>query len=131
MSSDESTRIIWLANHVVRQQQQNAVISLFSLAAVFVAMHALTKPNSPPMHLQQLQQKVATLKKVVESLGALVDCTREWQKWNKLEPEANDNIKNFIEKWQLIYLRYKFWLHVSYFGKNWIKLKKTNSQCLL
>jgi hypothetical protein len=77
LSTDESTRIIWLANHVVRQQQQNAVISLFSLAAVFVAMHALTKSNSPPMHLQQLQQKVATLKKVVESFGALVDCTRE------------------------------------------------------
>lgn len=80
LSSDESTRIIWLANHVVRQQQQNAVISLFSLAAVFVAMHALTKPKSPSMSFQQLQQKVAVLKRVVESLGALVDCPSECSK---------------------------------------------------
>ncbi|XP_065334022.1 dihydroxyacetone phosphate acyltransferase isoform X1 [Cloeon dipterum] len=74
ITPDESTRIIWLANYVVRQQQKNAVISLFSLAAVVITHHVLTKPRNQLLNMHQLTRQVASLKSAAESFGALIDC---------------------------------------------------------
>ncbi|XP_059476825.1 dihydroxyacetone phosphate acyltransferase [Neocloeon triangulifer] len=74
ITAGESSRIIWLANHVVRQQQKHAVISLFSLAAVVITHHSLTKPRNQLLKVQELTKEVALLKSTVESLGGLLDC---------------------------------------------------------
>jgi hypothetical protein len=70
---EEAARIVRLAHYVVRQQQQHAVLSTFSLASVILTNHMLSNKNQAPIQLHELTKEVAWLRSVIETLGALVD----------------------------------------------------------